>query len=130
VVDASQQDPLPTILDWTQENGVDFAIDAIGCSASRQNCLSASAPGGTIVWIGLSELDCELEARSVVTREVDIRGSYAYSQDDFAEAMALLETKTLPVASSLLETGLDQGQAVFEDLATHHTKIMKAVFVS
>jgi threonine dehydrogenase-like Zn-dependent dehydrogenase len=130
VVDASQRDPLPGILDWTQGNGVDFAIDAVGCSTSRQNCLSASAPGGTIVWIGLSELGCELEARSVVTREVDIRGSYAYSQDDFAEAMALLEKKTLPLASSLFETGLEQGQVVFEDLAGQHTKIMKAVFIS
>lgn len=130
VVDASQQDSLPTILDWTQGNGVDFAIDAVGCSTSRQNCLSASAPGGTIVWIGLSELGSEIEARSVVTREVDIRGSYAYSQDDFAEAIALLEKKTLPVASALFETRLEQGQAVFEDLATQHTKIMKAVFVS
>jgi threonine dehydrogenase-like Zn-dependent dehydrogenase len=130
VVDASQTDPLPGILDWTQGNGVDFAIDAVGCSTSRQNCLSASAPGGTIVWIGLSELGCELEALSVVTREVDIRGSYAYSQDDFAEAMALLEKKTLPVASSLFETGLEQGQVVFEDLAGQHTKIMKAVFIS
>lgn len=130
LVDASQRDPLPTILEWTQGQGVDFAIDAVGCSTSRQNCLSASASGGTIVWIGLSELGSEIEARSVVTREIDIRGSYAYSQDDFAEAIALLERKTLPVASGLFETRLEHGQAVFEDLATQNTKIMKAVFVS
>jgi len=130
VVDASQRDPLPTILEWTQGIGVDFAIDAVGCSTSRQNCLAASASGGTIVWIGLSELSCELEARSVVTREVDIRGSYAYSRDDFNEAIALLATKTLPVTSALLETELEHGQTVFEDLESQQTKIMKAVFVS
>jgi len=63
-----------------------------------------------------------------VTREVDVRGAYAYSRSDFTEALSMLDRKLLPWSRLVTKTGLAQGQAIFDDLATGHSSILKAVF--
>lgn len=128
VVQASEQDPVKTILEWTEGRGVDFAVEAVGKSICRQNVIACTAPGGTAVWIGLGEDLCEIDGRAIVTREIKIKGSYAYGLEDFGRALSLLEQKTLPIRSFISEAKLDQGQAIFEELASGHSSLMKAIF--
>lgn len=127
-VDAAHGDPVPAILEWTGGRGVDFAIDAVGNTQCRQNCIACTASGGTIVCIGLEEEVCAVDTRSIVTRELDVRGAYAYSRLDFAEALSMLDRKLLPWQKLVTRTRLTQGQAIFDDLASGHSSILKAVF--
>lgn len=129
VIQADTQDPTGEVMEWTRGHGADFAIDAVGTAACRQNTISATASGGTVVCIGLEEENCQTDTRPVVTRELDIKGSYAYTRADFAHAIAMLEAKSVPWQSFLYEAALEQGEAVFEDLASGNSKIMKAVFL-
>jgi L-iditol 2-dehydrogenase len=128
VVDASELNPVDSILEWTGGRGVDFAVDAVGNSVCRQNTIACTALGGTVVWIGLGGDICEIDGRAVVTREVEIKGSYAYSKQDFARAMALIEQRAIPIHSFISEVRLDQGQSVFDELTNGQTAMMKAVF--
>jgi L-iditol 2-dehydrogenase len=127
-VDATTQDPVSTILEWTGGNGVDFSIDAVGNSGCRQNTIDCTAAGGAVVCIGLEEEVCAVDTRPLVTREVDLKGSYAYTRADFAQAISLLERELLPWKDLVTKAQLVQGQAIFENLASGSSAIMKAVF--
>lgn len=127
-IDASSDDPVRAVLEWTGGQGVDFAIDAVGNAQCRQNAIAATATGGMVLCIGLEEEVCAVDTRTVVTREVDLRGAYAYTRADFAEALSILDRKLLPCEALVTRTVLAEGQSIFEDLASGQSSIMKAVF--
>ena len=128
VVDAAAQDPVTSVLEWTQGRGVDFAIDAVGTAQCRQNSIACAASGGTVICIGLEDEVCAVDTRPVVTREVDVKGAYAYTRPNFAEAISMLERRLLPWQPLVTKAGLLQGQAIFKDLASGNSTILKAVF--
>ncbi|MFN7998237.1 MAG: alcohol dehydrogenase catalytic domain-containing protein [Bryobacteraceae bacterium] len=127
-VDTSEEDPVEAIMGWTQGHGVDFSIDAVGNAACRQNSISCTASGGTVMCIGLEDEVCTTDTRPIVTRELALKGTYAYSKSDFAEALSMLDRKLLPWEPLVTKTTLAHGQAVFEDLASGCSRILKAVF--
>src|SRR5213594_2287526 len=94
-VNASSEDPVRTVLEWTGGYGVDFSIEAVGNAVCRQNSIACTAPGSTVVCIGLEEEVCGVDTRPIVTREVDLKGAYAYTRADFADALSMLERKLL-----------------------------------
>ena len=128
VVNGSQSNPVQAILEWTEGRGVDFAVDAVGHPDCRANTVACAARGGTVVWIGLGGDPTELDGRSVVTREIEIKGSYAYGLKDFERSMSILAEKTFPIASFVSEARLEQGQSMFDDLASGASSLMKLVF--
>ena len=127
-IDSSHRDPVASLLEQTAGRGVDFTIDAVGNAECRQNSITCTASGGTVICIGLEEEVCSVDTRPVVTREVDVRGAYAYSRSDFAEALSMLNRKLLPWGRVVTQASLAQGQAIFDDLASGHSSILKAVF--
>src|SRR6516165_177704 len=52
VVDFHLKDPVQTILDLTNGQGVDSAIEALGSQATLEACIEVTRPGGTISNIG------------------------------------------------------------------------------
>jgi L-iditol 2-dehydrogenase len=128
VVNAAECDPVDAVLKWTEGRGVDFAVDAVGRSICRRNTLACAAPGATLAWVGLGEDICDVDGRIVVTREIEIKGSYAYGLQDFGRSIALLEQKCLPLTSLVTESAFSDGQTIFEELASGHSSLMKAVF--
>jgi L-iditol 2-dehydrogenase len=129
VVDASKEEPVRAVLNWTLDQGSDFTVDAVGNSVCRRNSVTCTANGGTAVWIGLDEDLCEIDARLVVTRELQIRGTYAYTKADFAQAISLLQGKKLAYKVLTHPVTLTDGQTIFDDLATGFSSITKAVFM-
>src|SRR5262245_31941324 len=52
IVDHSKRDPVSAILDLTEGQGVDSAIEALGSAATFANCIKVTRPGGTISNVG------------------------------------------------------------------------------
>jgi isopropanol dehydrogenase (NADP+) len=52
VIDFTQCDPVQTILDLTDGQGVDAAIEALGAAATFEACVKVTRPGGTISNVG------------------------------------------------------------------------------
>jgi len=52
VVDFKEQDPVETILDVTDGQGVDSSIEALGAQKTFEACVKATRPGGTISNVG------------------------------------------------------------------------------
>ena len=128
VIDASAQRPVDAILRWTDGQGAEFTIDAVGNQTCRENAVACTAAGGISTWIGLEADPFELSGFDIVRREIEIKGSYAYSMKDFVSAMSLLEQKLLPTEQFVQEAQLERGQDIFNELADRHCSLTKVIF--
>jgi threonine dehydrogenase-like Zn-dependent dehydrogenase len=108
------------------EEEFDAVIDAVGLPATRQDSLARLRPAGTAVWLGLAHDTTEILGNSLVRGEQAIRGSFAYTPAEFAEAVALAPELDL---SWTTEVTLEQSAEVFFSLAEGNTAIIKAVIV-
>jgi len=52
VIDFNEVDPVERIMELTDGEGVDSAIEALGASSTFEDCINATRPGGTISNIG------------------------------------------------------------------------------
>ena len=108
------------------EGEYDAILDAVGLPATRQSSLAHLRPAGTAIWLGLAHDATEVAGNGVVRAEQCIRGSFAYTPTEFAEAVALAPeldlTWTTPVP-------LADAVEVFYSLADGNTEIVKAVIV-
>jgi threonine dehydrogenase-like Zn-dependent dehydrogenase len=129
VIDASKIDPVERVRIWTGGRGAEFTVDAVGVSLCRQQAIACSSMGSISVWIGLEDDQTELSCLPIVNREIDIRGSYAYSRQDFAKAITLLEQKLLPTDDFVTQVDLTQGREIFEQLIAPNCSMIKAVFM-
>lgn len=104
----------------------DAVIDAVGLPATRQASLAHLRPAGTAVWLGLAHDTTEIPGNSLVRGEQTIRGSFAYTPAEFAEAVALASEIDLSWSTPV---PLEQADEVFYALAGGNTEIVKAVIV-
>jgi threonine dehydrogenase-like Zn-dependent dehydrogenase len=49
---------------------VDVAVDAVGITATRKVCVTATRSGGRVVWVGLHEPASEVPVNDMIRREV------------------------------------------------------------
>jgi threonine dehydrogenase-like Zn-dependent dehydrogenase len=125
-LNARTGDAVARIRDLTGGEGVDLAIEAVGGVATRQAALASVRTGGTVVLLGLGEEMTSLNTVDIVNREVTIRGSYAYTYDDFVRAVELLGTGLIR-GEWARPYALEAGPAVFRQLTTDPGDLIKAV---
>ena len=69
-------------------------------------------PGGCALWLGMHDMEATIPAFDLVVREQSIRGSFAYTNADFARAVELLAEQPdafrLPTRTCSLEEGADR----------------------
>src|SRR3712207_582645 len=76
--------------DLTEGLGADLVIDAVGAEVTRRAALELLRPGGRAVFIGLHDDDTTLGFHGVVRGQIDLQGSYAYTAEDFEQALSWL----------------------------------------
>lgn len=97
--------------------GAITVIDAVGSSTTRALALQLVRPGGRVVYIGLHDEASPLAANYLVRQEINIQGSFSYTPDNFARAIALLEAGAIvPSELWVEERPLHAGPAAFAGL--------------
>jgi threonine dehydrogenase-like Zn-dependent dehydrogenase len=86
----------------------DVVFDAVGSVATRRQSVDRLRPGGVAVWLGLADNDSGFDGTALVRTEKSVIGSFAYTDDKFAEAMRLVAGWRLDWVQSF---PLDQGQS-------------------
>lgn len=123
------QEPVETaILGLTNGLGADIAFECVGVSAAARQSIDCVKSKGTIIWIGNSVKQIEIDMQKVVTRELSIRGSFLYTMADFQDATALLnqgEVDLAPVISQ--EIRLAEAPGLFATLYTNPGDLIKVV---
>lgn len=111
----------------TQLDGeFDGIIDAVGLPVSRQASVTGIRPGGTAVWIGLAVDGVDLAGNSIVREEKHITGSFAYTPEEFGEAIELATRLDL---SWTTDVPLTASAEAFLALAGGERSMVKAVIV-
>jgi L-iditol 2-dehydrogenase len=124
---AREQDPVEAILNMTGGRGVDLAIEAAGKAISRQQALRVVRPGGMAIFIALGAEQTAIDFMSFVPRELQIRGTQCYNDDDFAMAIELLASKAVNVDPLLTGMPLERGSDAFEMLVSDPSKAIKVI---
>jgi L-iditol 2-dehydrogenase len=104
----------------TGGHGVEAVFDAVGSSATRQSAVQAVRPGGDVCLVGLHTGESMLPVRDLIRREVACVTSFAYTPQDFTDAVALLLSGEVDFHGEIVHAGLETGQSWYERLVAGH----------
>jgi len=96
--------------------GIDVIIDAAGFLPTRTEALELINAGGVVMNIGLGIDETPLRINHAIRSEITLLGSFAYTKQDFHDAVQLL------VGGKISEEGwseirpLDEGENAFKEL--------------
>ncbi|MGI6691511.1 MAG: zinc-dependent alcohol dehydrogenase [Christensenellales bacterium] len=129
-INPSKEDPKAVVLEHTGGMGVDCSIEAVGIAPTVQQVMSTLRFGGKAVWIGNNRKMIEMNMQEVVTRELNIYGSFLYGYKEFGEVVGLLNEGKLDVRPLISkEIRLDEAVTYFEKLKNHEDNLIKVVVV-
>ncbi len=127
-INPGKEDLHKVIMDATGGMGVDCGIEAVGIAPTVQQVMSVLRFGGKAVWIGNNRKMIEMNMQEVVTRELQIFGSFLYGYREFGEVVELLNSGKLNVDPLISkEICLKDAPAYFEKLKNHEDNLIKVV---
>jgi L-iditol 2-dehydrogenase len=128
-VNAAKKDVLSQVKEITAGAMVDIAIEAVGFQEAVSHALGALKNRGTIVWVGMAQRMIEVNMHHIVSAELNIRGSFIYSVDDFGASLKLIESRKIRLSPLIsLSERLAKGVDVFERLKDNRQgRIVKAI---
>lgn len=115
----------------TDGKGADAAFEAVGATATVRQAMSALRPHGKAVWIGNSQKIVEVNMQEVVTRELSIFGTNAFSLETFMKAAEFINTRQVDVTPLISHVApMRDGPALFARLANDPGDWIKVVLTN
>jgi threonine dehydrogenase-like Zn-dependent dehydrogenase len=108
------------------EGEYDVVIDAVGSAATRAASVDHQRPGGTAVWLGLADSEPGFDASALVRSEQRVLGSFAYGDEEFAQATTLVQEWDLSWAAGY---PLAAGAEIFTSLMNGGLQPVKALLL-
>ncbi len=96
-IHVDEVDAVAVVRAATDGRGADGVFEAVGAAATVRTAYDLCAPGGTLVLIGNLAQEFTLPLQGVTSNETTIRGSYGFTKQDFAAAVAIVADRTLPL---------------------------------
>lgn len=109
-------------------NNIDIAFEAAGITPTVQQTVDYVRNCGQIIWVGNSNPMVTLNMHHVVSREIAIKGSYVYTQEDFLVCVDLLSRSELDfdgIVSDIISLG--EAPSMFEQLGKGPGKKVKVL---
>jgi 2-desacetyl-2-hydroxyethyl bacteriochlorophyllide A dehydrogenase len=97
-------------------SGAQLVVDAVGSDATRAASVALLQAGGCALWLGMHDQEATIPAFDLVVREQSIRGSFAYTDADFARAVELLAEHPEAFRVPTRICSLEEGAHLFEEL--------------
>ncbi|MGZ5319192.1 MAG: zinc-dependent alcohol dehydrogenase [Actinomycetota bacterium] len=109
-------DPEAALREATDGRGVDVVIDAAGFEATWALGLRVVRPGGRVEAVGLGMPAGTVDFFAIAGKEIQVTGSFAWTDEDFARALALIEAGAIDTSGWFTSVPLAEGQRAFEEL--------------
>lgn len=129
VIQPKEADTVATVMDCTAGDGVAVAVDAVGSALTREQCVAATRPRGTVLLSGLHEESSAMPVADMIRREIRAVGSFAYTAANFAAALDLLAAGALHLDPWIVEAPLGEGGQWFERLIEAPGDVSKVLLV-
>ena len=108
-LDPRAVDVVRTVRDATDGLGVALTVDAVGVAATRAQTIAATRNGGTVILSGLHEETGVIPAADAIRREITLRGSFAYTPANFADALGRLARGAMRLDPWVVQADLSEG---------------------
>lgn len=116
-INPSESDIKEIILANTDGLGVDFSFEAVGVTPTCVQTLENLRIGGKSVWFGQGKKIVEIGMLEIVTRELNVSGSFMYGIKEFEAAVDMLNQGKIDVEPLISkEVPMSQGAEWFEKL--------------
>ena len=103
-VDADAGDPVAQLLAATRGQGVDVTLDLVGLPLTMRQALTALAPRGRAVLVGLSDQPLTLDPyRELLGRESELIGSNDHTLSELSELIAFAERGALDLSHAVTD---------------------------
>ncbi|GAB5535863.1 MAG: galactitol-1-phosphate 5-dehydrogenase [Rubricoccaceae bacterium] len=114
---------------WTDGEGVDLVVDAVGAEATKRQSLDVCRPGGAVVWVGLHGDAMTLDSYGVTLPEKTIYGTYAAHLHELATALEWMAAGRVDVRSWVQAFPLADGADAFHRMLAAQGDDLKAVLL-
>jgi threonine dehydrogenase-like Zn-dependent dehydrogenase len=106
------------IRDVAGPRGVDVVIDAAGFQSTREMAVGLVNAGGVVMNIGLGIDGTELPVNHLIRQEIEVKGSFCYSMQDFTDALELLSLGKIDENGWSRTETLEKGGECFSSLTS------------
>ncbi|MDF2702413.1 MAG: Alcohol dehydrogenase GroES-like protein [Rubrobacteraceae bacterium] len=114
---ASGEEAREALEEPTEGLGADLVIDAVGAGVTRKMAVEVLLrPGGRVVFVGLHDDETTLGYHGVVRGQLDLQGSYAYTADDYEQALEWLVAGRAGIGDLPPVLPLEEGPGIFAEL--------------
>lgn len=127
VINSKQENFQQAVLDWTDGEGADVIVDAVGAPITKQQSLSATRPGGATVWIGSHENTVAIDTYDITLAERCVQGSYAATMAELQLSVDLLASGKIDGMSWIKAFPLDEGVTAFNRMLAAEGDDIKGV---
>jgi L-iditol 2-dehydrogenase len=118
---------LKKILERTNNEGVDVAIECVGRNETIAASIDAVRKGGTVVLVGNISLEVTIPLQKVVTRQIRLQGSCA-SAGEYPQAIEWMASGKIQVKPLITAIApLEDGPRWFERLYAREPNLLKVV---
>ena len=101
----------------TEGLGADLVLDAVGAEVTRRMAVEELlSPGGCVVFVGLHDDDTTLGFHGVVRGQLALQGSYAFTAEDYEQALEWLVDGRAGIGELPPVLPLEEGPNAFADL--------------
>lgn len=128
-VDPSARDIVEIVRGATAGLGAAVTVDAVGSARTRAQAVAATRSGGKVLLSGLHEEASLFPSSEVIRREIEVKGAFAYTPDDFAAGLAAARDGTMRLDPWVVEAPLAEGDAWFARLADNPGNVSKVLLI-
>jgi (R,R)-butanediol dehydrogenase / meso-butanediol dehydrogenase / diacetyl reductase len=101
----------------TEDLGADLVVDAVGAEVTRRMAVEVLLrPGGRAVFVGLHDDATTLGFHDLVRGQLDLQGSYAFTADDYEQALEWLVAGSAGIGELPPVLPLEEGPGAFAEL--------------
>lgn len=128
VVDAAADDAVAQILDALGESA-DVVFDCVAITPTVNQAIRLADKGGTVVIVGVPTGEVTIPLPLIQDHQIRIQGSATYLPEDYADAIALLQSGAVTAANMITATlPLADVAAAFEaSLGGDHIKVLVVI---
>lgn len=126
-INGHSQDPVKAILEATNGQGVEIAVEAVGIKETYIQCLSVAKRGGKVMALGNMAEEISVALFRLVSREISIIGCTGFTPREIDQALALMSVEKINARPIITHRySLGQAQAAFEETEKKDNELIKA----